>query len=325
MCTSIRSHFRAGARRLGEKRQRIEGRLLKIPAVQLVARTARESGADDVPHMAAGVAYYALLSLFPLVLALIAVLGLFLPSETVQEELFEFMDRNMPGAVDELERNIEGVIRLRGPIGVTSLILLFWSASATFGAIARAINRAWDIHQDRPFHARKLRDLTMALGTGVLFLLSLGAGVVFSILRDLDLLLVSTAVEFGARFMGFLLSFTIFLVIYKFIPNTKTFWRYVWPGALLAAAFFEIAKTLFLLYLTRFANYELVYGSVASIIVLLVWIYFSAFILLLGAEFSAEYGRMREKVSQGVPLADARAKSQKPESNESTRQVSDTK
>jgi membrane protein len=314
-----------GARRLGEKRQRIEERLLGIPAVQLVARTARELGADDAPHMAAGVAYYALLSLFPLMLALIAVLGLFLPSATVQEELFEFMERNMPGAVDELEHNIEGVIRLRGPIGVTSLILLFWSASATFGAIARAVNRAWDIHQDRPFHVRKLRDLTMALGTGILFLLSLGSGAVFSILRDMDLLLVSAAAEFGVRFVGFLLSLTIFLLIYKFIPNTKTFWRYVWPGALLSATLFEIAKTFFLLYLTRFANYELVYGSVASIIVLLVWIYSSAFIIILGAEFSAEYGRMRERVSRGVSLADARAKSQKPESDESTSQVSDAK
>jgi len=299
-------------RRLREKQERIRARLLEIPAVQLVARTVQELGADDASHMAAGVAYYAILSLFPLMLGLIAIFGLFLPSEAVQGELFDFFERNLPGATDVLERNIEEVVRLRGAMGLVSLVLLFWSASAMFGAIARAINRAWDIHKDRSFPIRKLRDLTMALGTGVLFVLSVGATAVFSILQGMDLPLVGTAADSGARILGFLFSLAIFLLLYKFMPNTKTFWRYVWPGALLAAILFEVAKTLFVFYLDRFATYESVYGSVGSVIALLVWIYISAFILILGAEFSAEYGRMREGVSRGVPLESASAERQQP-------------
>lgn len=303
-------------RHLRQKQVRIRARLLEIPAVQLVARTVQELGADDATHMAAGVAYYAILSLFPLLLGLLAIFGMFLPSEAIQEELFEFFERNLPGATDVLERNIEDVIQLRGAIGLISLVLLFWSASAMFGALGRAINRAWDIHQDRPFHIRKLRDLTMALGTGVLFALSVGATAVFSILQGMDLPGVGTVADSGARFLGFLFSLAIFLLLYKFMPNTKTFWRYVWPGALLAAILFEIAKTLFVFYLDRFATYESVYGSVASVIILLVWIYISAFILILGAEFSAEYGRMREGVSRGVPLASTSAERQRPRSDD---------
>jgi len=281
----------------------IKERLLKIPAVRLVVHTIQELQADDATHMAAGVSYYAILSLFPLILALVAVLGIFLPSVTIQEEIFSFFERNLPGTVDVLKENIDQVIQLRGAIGIVGIVLLLWTASAMFGAVSRTINRAWDVHQDRPFHVRKLRDLSMALGISVLFFLSLGATSVYSILRSTDLPVIGTALDVGARFMAFLPSFAIFLILYKFIPNTRTYWRYVWPGALLAAVLFEISKSIFVLYLDRFATYEMVYGSIGSVIALLFWIYVSAFILILGAEFSAEYGRMRMGVTRGVLIS----------------------
>lgn len=299
----MRARLQHAIEPLVDKLQRIKERLLKIFLVQLVVRTVQELGADDASHMAAGIAYYAVLSLFPLLLGLIAIFGLVLPSETVQQELFEFFERNLPGAVDVLEENIEQVIRLRGAIGAVSLVLLFWSASAMFGAIGRSINRVWDVHKDRPFYIRKVRDLGMALGTGILFLLSVGATAIFSILRATELSVGGIAVDVAARLLAFLFSLGIFLVLYKIMPNTKTYWRYVWPGAVLAAVLFEIAKTLFVFYLDRFASYEMVYGSVASVIILLFWIYISAYILILGGEFSAEYGRMREGVKRGIPLA----------------------
>jgi membrane protein len=278
----------------------IKERLLKHTTVRLVVHTIQELGADDATHMAAGVSYYAILSLFPLILALIAILGIFLPSETIQEEIFDFFERNLPGTVDVLRENIDQVIQLRSAIGAVGIVLLLWTASAMFGAVNRTINRAWDVHQDRPLHIRKLRDLSMALGISILFFISLGATSVYSIMRSTDLPVIGTALDIGARLLAFLPSFAIFLILYKFIPNTKTYWRYVWPGALLAAVLFEISKSIFVLYLDRFATYELVYGSIGSVIALLVWIYVSAFILILGAEFSAEYGRMRMGVARGV-------------------------
>jgi membrane protein len=102
--------------------------------------------------------------------------------------------------------------------------------------------------------------------------------------------------------LGFIFSLSIFLTLYKFIPNTKTYWRYVWPGAVLVAILFEIGKSLFVFYIDRFSTYESVYGGVASMIILLIWIYISAFILILGAEISAEYGRMKRGVERGVLL-----------------------
>jgi len=179
------------------------------------------------------------------------------------------------------------------------IVLFLWGASAMFRAISRAINRSWDIRQYRNFFIRKARELGMVLGIGILFLLSLGASTIISILRGVlrlpaaDLLIVNV----GGRLVAFLLVLAVFLLLYKLIPNTRTYWHYIWPGALLDAVLFEIARTLFVFYLESFANYQLIYGSIASIIVLLVWIYYSAFIMIPGAEFTFQYSRIRHPVT----------------------------
>jgi len=280
---------------------KIKGRLLEIPMLQLMFRTFQGSGKHDATQRAAGVAYYSILSVFPLILALISLFGYFLPSSDLQNKLLTVVGKYFPGAADILMQNISNVLEQRGAVSVISIIILFWGASAMFSAISLAINRAWDISLHRPFLIRKAGELGMALSMGFLFLLSLGASAVISILRgvfDLPAARLMVAIV-GSRLIAFLLVLAILLFLYKFMPNTKTCWRYVWPGALLTAILFEFARTLFIFYLEHFANYQLVYGAITSIIVLLVWIYYSAFIVILGAEFTSQYSRMRNHVSDG--------------------------
>ena len=102
-----------------------------------------------------------------------------------------------------------------------------------------------------------------------------------------------------ARPVPFLFTFLIFLFVYKFTPMTRTYWRYIWPGALLAALLFEAAKSFFIFYLEHYANYERIYGTLASVVVLLAWAYVSGFIVVIGAEVSSEYYRMRMGVARG--------------------------
>ncbi len=275
--------------------------LLKIPIVQLIARTVEESGNHDAGQRAAGVAYYAIISIFPLLLGLIAVFGFFLPSLNLQDALLKFVGNNIPGATSILKDNIANVIRLRGVMSILSIVILFWSASALFSSISLAINRAWNISISRHFFIRKASELGMVFGTGILFLLSLGASSVITItgsalnLPTADLIIVYISTKLAA----FLLMFAVFLLLYKLLPNTKTYWRGVWPGALLAAILFELARTLFIFYLDNFANYQLIYGSITSIIILLVWTYYSALIMILGAEFTFQYSLMRNLVAAG--------------------------
>ena len=288
-------------KRLNASLQKAKDRLLKNPAVQLISRTAEGSGNHDTAQRAAGVAYYTVLSIFPLILGFIAVFGFFFPTVNLQDELLNYVGKNLPGATDILKQNIAGIVQLRGALSVLSIVILFWGGSGMFSAISLAINRAWEIRRHRPFFIRKASELGMAISTGILFLLSLGASALTSIARgvfDLSAAKLIT-VDIGSRLVAFLLILIVFMLLYKLIPNAKTYWRYVWPGALLAAALFEIARTLFVFYLENFANYQLIYGSITSIIALLVWIYYSAFIMILGAEFTHQYGRMHNSVTMG--------------------------
>ena len=288
----------------------IAHRLDQVPPIHLALRTVKEMGDDDGTHIAAGVAYYSVLSLFPLILGLISVLSFFFNSETLQQELAEFLIDYLPGSGDFVDENIRGIVGLRGALGVVSILGLLWTGSAIFGAITKAVNRAWDIHTDRPFYIAKPRQIAMALGVGGLFLLSISATTALQILSqwssdNFEALntLNNFVVNSATRLLPLLFSLMIFLLIYKFIPNTTTSWRFIWPGALLAAILFEVSKNIFVLYLARLANYASVYGSIGSVIVLMVWTYLSALILILGAEFASEYGRMRHGVDRGVPIA----------------------
>jgi membrane protein len=288
-------------KRLNPRLQRAKDCLLKIPVVQLISRTAERSGNHDATQRAAGVAYYVILSIFPLLLGLIAVFGFFLPSVKLQAQLLKFVDNNFPGATDILRQNIVSIVKLWGTMGMLSIVVLFWGASAMFSSISLAINRAWDIRRYRPSYIRKASELGMALSMGILFLLFLGASAIISIMRGVfDLPIAkSIIVDVGSRLAAFLLILAVFLLLYKLIPNTRTYWRYVWPRVLLTAVLFEIARTLFIFYLEHFANYQLIYGSIASIITLLVWIYYSAFIMIMGAESTFQYSRMRYSATTG--------------------------
>ena len=277
--------------------------------VRLLVRTVKEMSADDATHMAAGVAYYALFSIFPLLLFLIAALSLVLEPQDIRFRLTEFSAGYFPGSDRLIETNLDAVLKVRGALGVFGVLGLLWSGSAIFGAVSRAVNRAWDVHSDRPFFISKPRQLGMAAGVALLFLLSLS---IVAVVRATDRFIAADVQ--GLAFLlhwltpvvlqgsSFLLTAGMFLLVYKFMPNTKTYWRYIWPGALVAAVLFELAKNLFVLYLSRFASFEDVYGTLTPVIVLSLWTYLSGLILIFGAELSSEYGRLRRGRGRGVLL-----------------------
>ena len=300
--------FRHIADTARKKTDAVVARLRRIFVIELLVRTAKESSEDDVTHMAAGVAYYALFSLFPLLLGLIAILSFFLESDEIQARLTTLTAGYLPGSEQLVSDNIDAVVRIRGALSLVSVLGLVWSGSAIFGAINRAINRAWDIHTDRPMYKGKPRQMLMAAGVGVLFAISVGSATVVRTASDLTqydvpvlTFLVQTVGQVLLQGLSFILVFAIFLIIYKFMPNTTTYWRYIWPGALLGSVLFELAKNMFILYLER-SSFQNVYGTVTPVIVLLLWTYVSSLILLLGAEISSEYGRLKENIPRGTLL-----------------------
>jgi membrane protein len=185
-----------------------------------------------------------------------------------------------------------------------------------FGAISRAVNRAWNVEGGPPFYIAKLRHIAMALGTGVLLVASslLITSRVFlahveQFIGDvLPFLFLSNYVYLVfTELISVLMAFAVFLVIYKFIPHTHTDWSDIWLGALVAALLFEVGRNVFVLYLNNFGNFGQIYGSLAAVMVLLVWIFISALILIIGAELASEYARLKRGVQRGVPFANARS------------------
>ena len=272
--------------------------------IKLAVRTVKELIEDDATHMAAAISYYTMLSMFPLIVGLISVLSFFWHDQAVQGLIITWASGFLPESEAFIRDSVEQIVKTRGAIGVFALIGLFWTGSAIFGGITRSINRAWDVHADRPIYLSKARQLVMAFMTGLLFLASMTINAFVGFTQELELPLpgvlvsnISVAMLYAGSFA---LIFIVFLTLYKYVPNAKTYWNEVWVGALVAAALFEITEYVFIQYLSRFAGFDNVYGVfLAPVIVILLWSYVVGLILILGAEISSEYGRLKRGLERG--------------------------
>jgi membrane protein len=161
---------------------------------------------------------------------------------------------------------------------------------------------AWGVERNPPFYKDKPRQLAMALSLALLFALSFGITTVLQWAAAIEIngrpvseILGGDLVAVVLNAPAFLITLVIFLAIYKFVPNVRTPWRDIWPGAMVAAVMFEIAKNLFVWYLQTFGKYDQLYGNIASVVILMIWTYVSAFILIIGAEIASEYGRIKSE------------------------------
>ena len=309
----VRNFVQRTSDRINNRYGGIVDRIRRVFIIELAIRVAREMSEDDLTHMAAGVAYYALFSIFPLIIGLITVFSYFLQADQIQANIANAIGGFLPGSEQFVQDNIEGILNIRSALGLFSFLGLLWSGSAMMGALDRAINRAWDIHNDRPIYIGKPRHFLMVMSAGLMFTISMSSAAIVRTAQELphlDLPVIGFVIDNMGHLIlqgvSFTLMLIIFLMMYKVIPNTKTYWRYIWPGALVAAILFETSKNLFILYLERFASYQNVYGSIAPVIVLLFWAYLSSFFVLMGAELCSEYERLKHNVERGVLRADRR-------------------
>jgi membrane protein len=139
------SSFMMLLRRINARQHRIKYQLLEYKSIKFIISLGREISKDDISNMAASISYYAFLSLFPLLLGLLAVFSIFFPSESILQQLINLVSNYLPGSKGILENNIADLIQFRGAIGAVGVIGLLWSGSGVFSAITHAINRAWDI------------------------------------------------------------------------------------------------------------------------------------------------------------------------------------
>ena len=266
----------------------------------VVLRRATANFIDDRgTQLAAGVSYFALISLFPLALLAFSVFGLLLRDAALQARVLDQLVDSIPVSAPLVEDSLAALASEGVTIGLLALGATIWTGSALAAALRNALNVVFDVEQRRPLVVGKLIDLTIAPVLGLLLLASFVLTTVWRVAQaeafDLGILRNQSFVwELGAFGIAGAMSFVAFLFLYWLLPNSPLRVRYLWPGALLTAVAFEAVKVGFAFYLAYFGHYDVIYGSLGGVITLLVWVFVSANIMLFGAEVSAEIPRVLE-------------------------------
>jgi len=273
----------------------------------VVVRAGRRLAFNSGHVAAAAIAYYGLVSLFPLVLLLLSALGFVFPVTTLADKLVGYGAALLPGSGQFFRDSLYQLVVHRGTLGLTALVTLYWSASGAFNSLSRTLDLVWEtpvsFDPDAAFLGpvrthplvgvwRRVRALGVVVGVGLLFLLSVMATTYLRLAERIRAL--PRVGPFGPNTAMALLGLVpvvatalVFLGIYSLIPRRSPPWRALWPGALAATTLFEVAKGSFAWYAVRLQRYAWVYGSVTATIVLMVWFYVAALIIIYGAEVEA--------------------------------------
>jgi membrane protein len=272
--------------------------------LSLLVRTVLAFDQDDSAVMSRSIAFYALFSLFPLLLLLMIFASSVLASEQAQALVLESVDRILPVSTELVAKNITQALEARSTIGVLAAIGLLWSASGVFTALYRAVNLAWGNPKSELFWTEKLYGLAVVLVAGILLLATTLYSTIVSIVRSWQMSFMGWqpfADPAGDRLAGWLsalvpvlISVVTFILLYRTMPRNRVKWGDVWLGGLIAGLLWEALRLLYAWYLANFARYSLIYGSVGAVIGFLLWAYLSAMIMLLGAEFTAQHTQWRK-------------------------------
>jgi membrane protein len=275
----------------------------------VLRRAAKQIKVDELTDRAAALTYYGVLAIFPGVLVLVSIVGL-LGKDSAQK-LITNLNEMTPGTVHSMLRsaieNAQNQKAAAGLLGIVGILLALWSASGYVAAFMRAANRVYAMPEGRP----AWKTAPIRLGVTVLTLACLVVGVIIVVATGSVADRVGNALGLGstavlvweiAKWPVLLLIFAGMLaVLYSVAPNARNAGlRWLSPGAAFAVVAWVLASGLFAVYVTNFGSYNKTYGSVAGVIVFLVWLWISNLATLLGAEVDAEFEHERA-LREGVP------------------------
>jgi membrane protein len=287
--------------------------------VELLKQTFREWQEDQVTRQAAALAYFTLLSTAPMLILIISIAGIAFGQQDVQNEVVSQVRQALGTESAEL---IEDILEATYQPGagtlatVVGIVMMFIGASNIFNQLQISLNHIWKV-RPKPetgiFNMIKNRvvAVVMVLGAGFLLLLSLAAQTALSLFLSLATDLTPGLAP-ALRLLNFAVFFLVitllFAMIYRFLPNAQVAWGDVWMGAVVTSLLFALGQVAFGLYIAH-SGVSSAYGAAGSLVVILLWIYYSAVILLLGAEFTQVYARMfgsKIRAARGYtrPIAD---------------------
>ena len=258
---------------------------------------------------AASLAYYALFSLFPLLLVLLSVTGFILRSDQAYTVTLDFVSRILPNAGGLIQANLQDILAKRGAVGAIGLVGSIWAASGFFDTLIRNVNRAWLGIKPRDIFQSRLLAIAMIFALVILLILSLSSNTVLNLIQgaDLGFLNIDDVGSWSGwpwirLFIPIAFSFLLFLALFRWVPNTRVRFASSAVGSLWTTLAWEAAKRIFAWYLTsRWANFQILYGSLGTVLGLMFWIYVSCVVILLGAHITASIDQRKPRGEASTP------------------------
>lgn len=248
------------------------------------------------PRLAAAVAYYVLLSVFPLVLVLVSVAGAVLTDPGLREDFVDALADALPvtaSGADSIDSVLRGMASSAGTVGVVSALGLLWTASGMMAALRGGLDALMgaDDAVPRPFLQGKLVDLAMLVAAALLVAGSAGATIADRVAREqvvdpLGLPGIALAVARVVVPVG--LAVGVLVILLRWVPSRGPRLRHVWPSALIGAVALWALTFGFATFVDNFGNYNVVYGSLVAVVVFLVYVYAAAYLVFLAAAFAAD-------------------------------------
>ena len=271
-------------------------------------RTLGEFADDQLTDRAAALTYYAVLSIFPGLLVVLSLLGLLgTQAQPLVDNLTQAAPSNVQQLIKPVTANLQNGHGAAGAAAIIGLVLAVWSASSYIAAFMRAANVVYDVPEGRPFW----KTTPIRIGVTVLIMVLLVASALMVVVTGglashvgQVLGIGSTAVTVWdiAKWPVLLIIVSLMIsILYWVAPNAKRGFQWVSPGGVLAVVAWLIASGLFAFYVANFSHYNKTYGSIAGVIIMLIWLWISNIAILFGAEFNAELERGRA-ARAGVPL-----------------------
>lgn len=270
------------------------------PVYLFIKEMVRHFIEDDVTSLSAQLAYYLLLSIFPFFIFLVTLLG-FLPLST--EGVLEILEVLVPGSVtDLLITSLNQLLNTkRSGLLFVSLISTLWVASSALNAVIYALNKAYDVPQERSWLFSRFLSIVFTIGMVIAILITLIFPVFGNMLEDIvvyffganELFLIIWSVLRWA--ISFIYLIFIFTLLYYFAPNKKVSFKHIFAGAIFAAVGWIVVSIGFSFYINNFTNYSLTYGSLGGAIILMIWFYLSGMIVIIGGQLNAQIEKQCKK------------------------------
>lgn len=264
-------------------------------AVRILRIAIKRFGDSQATQAAAGMAFYAFFSLFPLVLFLVVGASYVLENQSTYDYIIDNVFNVIPTARDVIDANIQQVLNSRGAVGLLGVAGFLWSSSSFFSILAKNINRAHPGYTPRNFLEDRALALIMIALLATLMGLSLLSNTITSFKPTLDIFywqgkpLHETILwRYLIKTIPFIITLVLFIGLYRYIPKRRLGWTGVLYASPLAAISWQLATRLFTYLLQAgFVRYELVYGSLGAVVAMMFWIYLISLITIFGAHLSA--------------------------------------